>query len=228
MELLNGVFLNSFCKSVGKMLQLIELISVYARCIYGNSVCIGLTAAYTGIFNRQQTYIGVAGYPKSAFGDEAVEEVAEAVEREGAAKGIREVAARDGVLTGKEVSKGGIEVLLIDVGPHGQRVLIDFEATQGIQQPLIRREAYAIDMDVAAHVAAVLHLYPAAERQREGAESGQMDGRAVAHHVQQLIAHGVERSDHHTLPERTPFSVVPIHEFFYATALETRHQHFLA
>ena len=56
------------------------------------------------------------------------------MEREGAAKGIREVAARDGVLTGKEVSKGGIEVLLIDVGPHGQRVLIDFEATQGIQQ----------------------------------------------------------------------------------------------
>ena len=165
---------------------------------------------------------------QTAFGDEAVEEVAEAVEREGAAKGIREVAARDGVLTGKEVGKGGIEVLLIDVGPHGQRVLIDFEATQGIQQPLIRREADAIDMDVAAHVAAVLHLYPTAKRQREGAESGQMDGRAVAHHVQQLIAHGVERSDHHTLPERTPFSVVPIHEFFYATALETRHQHVLA
>ena len=87
---------------------------------------------------------------QAAFGDEAVEEVAEAVEREGAAKGIREVAARDGVLTGKEVGKGGIKALLIDVGPHGQRVLIDFEATQGIQQPLIRREADAIDMDVAA------------------------------------------------------------------------------
>ena len=52
-ELLNGVFLNSFCKSVGKMLQLIELISVYARGIYGNSVCIGLAAAYTGIFDRE-------------------------------------------------------------------------------------------------------------------------------------------------------------------------------
>lgn len=190
-----------------------------ARWVYAShsSVCFPIACLAAASFSDE-----------TPVGDEAGEDVGEAVTRDGAVEGMIEVGTSDGVLAGEEGAQGGVYLLFGDDRPHGQRILIHLEATQVGQQVLIRRETDAIDMDVAPHVLAILLHHPTAERQREGAESRQVDGRAVAHHVHQFIAHGVERSCHRASCKRVPLNVVLIHEFHNVTAFETRHQHMLA
>ena len=126
----------------------------------------------------------VADADEAAFADEALEEGADTVGREGQLEGITDVFVRDGLVVGKEGSEALVDVILFRVECLSEGYLADLEFLDFRQQLAVGLEVDADDVDIATVIVAVFHLDLAFEGEPEGADTWQVDGVAFLHFVE--------------------------------------------